>query len=100
MLVDTRGIPVPLFAAREVPLAVHLDVVVVVANRHHDPSSADLVFGPAVHVPSRVGAVDEFDTMTDDLVNGPVEVTQQRRDGSAESFPASESTAKDDVGLE
>ena len=100
MLVNTRGIPMPLLAAREEPLAVRLDVVVVVANRHHDPPSADLVFCPAVNVPSRVSAVDEFNTMTDDLVNGPVEMTQQRRNGSAEGFPASESTAEDDIGLE
>jgi hypothetical protein len=99
---DVGRIPVALPSALEQPVTVDAAVVVEVADRHHDPAVAYLVFGAAVRRaggPVRVVGV-QVDSVPDNLVDGAPERPEQRVDGSAQSVPARGVLPDADVGDE
>lgn len=71
--------------AREIPIAVDLLVLVVIPDRGDYPPVSDFVLSSAIHSPSGPLSAEQLDTVTNDVMYGPVEQSQLRRDHPAKS---------------
>ena len=88
-----------LVPTREEPLTAAALVGVEVADPHDDPSAAVLMFGPAVDPTLGMVWIDEFDLMTTDEVDRPVEPAQLRLDVALECLtPTAMAPAVDVLG--